>query len=244
VRDEAHVGLVDAHAERDRRDHDHSVFAEEPLLRAAAHARIEARVVRQCVHAVRRKERGELLGARAGQRVDDARDGGARCIRTLAPDEVEQLLANLELGADAVLDVRTIEARDKMARTAEREPLGDLAMRCLGGGGGERDARHPWPALCEIGEGEVVGAEVVAPLGDAVRLVDGEERDGAAREEPLRRLVVQSLGRDVEQVELAREVGALDCGSLGRLLARVEVRRPHAVAHERIDLVVHQRDER
>ena len=37
VRDEAHVGLVDAHAERDRRDHHDAVVAEEPRLVRRAH---------------------------------------------------------------------------------------------------------------------------------------------------------------------------------------------------------------
>jgi hypothetical protein len=38
VRDEAHIRLVDAHAERDRGDHDHAVLAEEPGLVRRARA--------------------------------------------------------------------------------------------------------------------------------------------------------------------------------------------------------------
>ena len=49
--DESHVGLVDAHAERDRRHHDDTVFAKEALLRAPAHTRVESRVIRQRVDA-------------------------------------------------------------------------------------------------------------------------------------------------------------------------------------------------
>ena len=77
-----------------------------------------------------------------------------------------------------------------------------------------------------------------------MRLVAREERDAAALEEPLDRLGVEALGGDVEQVELAREVGPFDLGALGGQLARVEVGGPHAVAHEGVDLVVHERDER
>ena len=165
-----------------------------------------------------------------------------RC-RALAAHEVEQLLAHLELGADAVLDVGPVEARHEVPGAVEREARGDLAMRGLGGRGGEGDARHVGPALGELGEGEVVGAEVVAPLRDAVRLVDREQGDAAALEEPLGGLGVEPLGCDVEQVELAGQVGALDLGPLGRLLAGVEVGGAHAVAHEGVDLVVHERDE-
>jgi hypothetical protein len=38
MRDEAHVGLVDAHAEGDRRHHDHAVLAQEARLVAARSA--------------------------------------------------------------------------------------------------------------------------------------------------------------------------------------------------------------
>ena len=40
VRDEAHVGLVDAHAERDRRDHHDAVVAEEAVLVAPRASRV------------------------------------------------------------------------------------------------------------------------------------------------------------------------------------------------------------
>ena len=50
---------------------------------------------------------------------------------------------------------------------------------------------------------EVVGAEVVAPFRDAVRLVDREERDLDARELRDEALVVEALRRDVEQAQLA-----------------------------------------
>ena len=169
-------------------------------------------------------------------------DPVVRC-RALAAHEVEQLPAHLELGADAVLDVGPVEARHEVPGAVEREARRDLAMRGLGGRGGEGDARHVGPALGELGEGEVVGAEVVAPLRHAVRLVDREQGDAAALEEPLGGLGVEPLGGDVEQVELAGQVGAFDLGPLGRLLAGVQVGGAHAVAHEGVDLVVHERDE-
>ena len=47
VGDEAHVGLVDAHAEGDGRDHDDAVLAQEALLVALARLRVEPGVVGQ-----------------------------------------------------------------------------------------------------------------------------------------------------------------------------------------------------
>ena len=54
VDDEAHVGLVDAHAEGDGRDHHHTVLAEEDILVVAAHRLVEAGMVGQRAMALRR----------------------------------------------------------------------------------------------------------------------------------------------------------------------------------------------
>src|SRR3954463_10059067 len=53
---------------------------------------------------------------------------------------------------------------------AEPQPGRDLRVRGRGGGRGQRDPRHVGPALVQRGQREVVGPEVVPPLGDAVRL--------------------------------------------------------------------------
>ncbi len=76
------------------------------------------------------------------------------------------------------------------------------------GGRGERDARHAGKALAQHGELQVLGPEVVAPLRDAMRLVDGEQRQRHCIEQRQAALGQQPLGRDVEQVELARRAPA------------------------------------
>jgi len=75
-----------------------------------------------------------------------------------------------------------------------------------------------------------------------VRLVDGEQRDRGRVEEALRN--GQALRCEVEHVELAREQPALDVAALVERLGGVEEGRAHAQLLERIDLVVHERDER
>ena len=65
----------------------------------------------------------------------------------------------------------------------------------------------------------------------------------AALQQGAGRGVREPLGGDVDEVELAREVGALDGGALLRRLGRVQVRGAHAVGDEGVDLVVHQGDE-
>ena len=72
VRDEPDIGLVDAHAERDRRDHHDAVVAQEPGLIGRAHRRVEPRVVRQRVDALRAQILRRLLDGLAAERIDDA----------------------------------------------------------------------------------------------------------------------------------------------------------------------------
>ncbi len=90
----------------------------------------------------------------------------------------------------------------------------------------------------------VFGTEVVAPLGDAVRLVDGEQRQLRAREQRQRPLLQQPLGRDIEDIEAARGDAAFERRLLAIVERRVEERGPDADLGQRLHLVLHQRDQR
>ena len=124
VRHEAHVGLVDAHAERDGGDHHDAVLAEEPGLVRGAYRRVETRVIRQRIDALGPEEVGGLLDGLAAERIDDARRP-----RGLRADERQQLPPRVDLRLDAVLDVRPVEARDEVLRLGQPQSLGDLAVR-------------------------------------------------------------------------------------------------------------------
>ena len=236
--DEAHVRLVDAHAERDRRDHDDTVLSEEARLVAGPHPGIQPRVIREGVDALRAQVLGRLLDRLAAERIDDARRPGR-----LGTDELQQLTTRIDLRLDAVLDVRAVEARHEVPRLGEVQPLGDLLVRRTRRGRGERHARNARKALREVAERKVVGTEVVTPLADAVRLVDRDHAQRTALQERRGRRGAQSLGCDVEQVEIAGEVGLLDARALCGGLGRVQVRGVDAVGDERVDLIVHEGDE-
>jgi hypothetical protein len=76
VGDETHVGLVDAHAERDRGDHDQAVLPQETSLIRGSGVPVEPGVVRQCVDPIAHQELGDFLHRRAGEAVDDSRVAG------------------------------------------------------------------------------------------------------------------------------------------------------------------------
>ena len=213
VGDEAHVGLVDAHAERDRGDHEQAIIAEEPCLVGPPGGRVEARVVGEGLDPAAHQELRGRLDRRPGQAVDDARAAGV-----LGLDQPEQLPPRLVLRNDAVLDIWAVEARDEMPRPGEVQPLRDLGARRVRRRRRERDARHRRPALVQRGQLQVVGPEVVSPLGHAVRLVDGEQRDRAAVQQPQRGLGAQPLWCQVEQVEPPGDEVGLDLTPLARCL--------------------------
>ena len=101
---------------------------------------------------------------------------------------------------DDIGEVRPIEPGGDAHRVAQPEPDQDVA-----GDAGRRGLRLQSEQLARperprrLRQLEVVGPEVVAPLGDAVRLVDHEHADADAGEgldEPGRG---EALGRDVQQ---------------------------------------------
>ena len=72
MRHEAHVRLVDAHAERDSGDDHDAVLVDEAILVARPDAGIEAGMVGQCRDAGTNKRRRGILDLGARQAVDDA----------------------------------------------------------------------------------------------------------------------------------------------------------------------------
>ena len=88
----------------------------------------------------------------------------------------------------------------------------------------------------------IVGAEVVAPFADAMRLVDREQGDLGLLEQLREAFAAGAFGGDVEQVELAVAQRVADGA---RILAEAGQRGgadPERLG--RADLVVHQRDQR
>ena len=93
-------------------------------------------------------------------------------------------------------------------------------------------------------QAQIFGAEIMAPLRDAMGLVDRDEID-AILAEPLQRLVArQALGRDIEQAQraiLQRGVNALAFGRVGGGIQRGGGNAEFAQLR---DLIAHQRDQR
>ena len=137
-----------------------------------------------------------------------------------------------------------MEAGDEDLRRLHLQRAQDVVARARIRGRGQRDARHAGELFGQAGQLAVLRAELVAPLRDAMRLVDREQRELQARQ-PLQRAVAQQpLGRDVQQIELLLDQVARDAARLGGIEIGMQRAGGHAELAQRRHLVVHQRDQR
>src|SRR4051794_6551477 len=236
VVDVAHVGLVDAHAERDRRDDDVAIRGSPPFLHLDTSLGAHARVVR----ARAGQEIGDALRRALQRDVDDRRAG-----RTLAQPVDEQPIAIRRANRPREQrQVRPVEPGHDRVALLDPEACADVGHDRGRRRRGEREHALGAELAPTRGELQVVGPEVVAPLGDAVRLVDREQRDLRLAEPREETLVVEALRRDVQQPELTATQAVGDIARLGGVQARVEPRRIDALTGKQVDLILHQRDQR
>jgi hypothetical protein len=109
-----------------------------------------------------------------------------RCPRPLAglPSEGAQAGAFGSRGAASMRMFGPVEAAAEDRVIGQAELGADVLDRARVGGRGQRQARHARKRSDSTPEAAVFGPEVVAPLADAMRLVDREERDGSGRAGP------------------------------------------------------------
>ena len=211
-------------------------------------ARLDLAAVGLGRDAVRRQPAGHEVGVALGERVDDP---GALELRQPGrePGEPVGLGGQLDdLQPQAGAPERPAVRAQRRGRPAARAELlldvGDHAVVRRRRRAQHRDAVGQ--PLEHLRQPAVVRAEVVAPVGDAVRLVDDQQPDplGEQRQHRVAELrVVEPLRADEQQVD--RVVGE----QRADLVPRVAVRRVDRVRADpeplrRGDLVAHQREQR
>ena len=158
-------------------------------------------------------------------------------------DEVEQLRSRRGFRLDPVGDVGSVEARDEVLGILEVESFGEFGVGGRSGRGRQCDARDIRESFGQDAESQIVAAEVMSPLGHAVGFVDGEQGDLCLLEQSHRPRQDETLGREVEQVDLSGEQLLFDLLGGLEIEGRVEIGRPHAEVLQRRDLIGHERNE-
>ena len=91
---------------------------------------------------------------------------------------------------------------------------------------------------------QIIRTEVVAPLGNTVRLVHHQQRDLHAVQEITETLVLQTLHGNHQDLEFARSRTGHDIIGLITALGRIDTARRNAMALQKTQLVLHQRQQR
>jgi hypothetical protein len=191
-------------------------------------------------HAVGVERRADLLDTLARAAVDD-HDAVARQVVGDRGAERGGLVGRL---LHLPRQVRPVEPFDEPLQPLQPELRDDILLHVRRRRRGQRDDGGTADRLDRFLQPEVARAEIVAPLRDAVRLVDGEEGDVDAGHHLQELRALEALRRDVEEA-------VLPCAQIGDPLPRLaEVERrvdgggADVARVERVDLILHQRDER
>ena len=243
VNDGTHIGLVDAHAKGDRRHQYRHIVANEALLILTALLVGQTCVIGESANAVVLQQAGEFVDVAPRLTVDDHGLLGS------GAQQIEQFTVRAPmLAPHLVRKVGPVEAGYMNVRLPQPELLQDVDAHTLGRGGGQRQHWRLRVALAQGAKLAVLGPEVVAPLADAVGLVNGQQREA----DMLRHLIEkgekvaaqQTLGGDVEQSDPPREHSLFALGTLVGAECAIEKGGGDAVGAQPIDLVLHQRDQR
>ena len=166
----------------------------------------------------------------------------------LVADEAQQLLARVVLLDDGVADVGAVETADELARLLQLQAFDDVGTCQRIGRGGQGHAGHAWVTLVQHRQGSVFGAEIMPPLADAMRFVNGKQRhlpalgQGIELRQEARR--GDALRCRVQQREFTAQQALLHCGGFHAAEAGVQKGGFHAGFVQGAHLVVHQGDQR
>src|SRR6185437_3192431 len=137
----------------------------------------------------------------AGRRVDDRQ----ALVHAQQMDE-RVVLVGVSAGWHyRIGEIRAVEPGDDRRRRVKLELGDDVLADVRRRRGGERDRRRPTERFAHLRDTQITRPEIVAPLADAVRLVDGEQRDAGVAEPLGGRARVEAFGRDVEQLDVAAD---------------------------------------
>ncbi len=236
--DVAHVRLVDSHAEGDRRHHHDARPVQKRILVGVADAGIETGMIGQRVDALGRQLFRQPFDALARRAIDDAG------LALVAADEVHDLSRRIVLAHEGEMQVRPVEGAHEDPRLGAEEFRHDLVAGAGIGAGGDRDDRRIAERGGRRAQVHVFRPKVMAPLRDAMRLVDGEPVDAGLAQPVERPGFEQPLRRNVEQPHRPRFERRFDDGIVGVGVARVQGAGDDAAIGELTHLIAHQGDQR
>ena len=194
---EAHVRLVDPHAEGNRRDHHHIFAGQKRCLIARPHRRVQPRMIGQHRPTVFPVERcRQLFGQRTRLDVDDARPRvGLHDIHDLALHPIARL--------HRIADIGPVETGHNQPIIRQAELSQDVTARMTIRRGRQGQPGNVRKGIQQRAEQPVIAPEIMAPFGHTMRLVYREQTYLRAVEQVAEAFTTGPFGRDIEQIEIA-----------------------------------------
>ena len=239
MHDVAHVRLVNSHAESVGGDDDLSIFVNPGALVSHALICIKTSMIPNGRNALRRKRFLHLLDVLTRVAVHDA---GSPRMRLNERNDLDELFRGLCM-FDGKGKIRPIKPRDQLVRIAQPQQTDYITPDTLGRRSGKR--HHGWTARQlrdEIAYRQIRRTEILTPLRNAMRLVNGKQGDGRARCERKKPRIIQSLGRNVEQIDFPRQRRFQNRRLLERRKRRIQARGANARFGQTAHLIAHKRD--
>ncbi len=162
---------------------------------------LHAGVIGQRLDAVAAQKFGQFLGLAPRGAIDDA------ALAAMLFDEIQQSACGRRPWPHRQPQIGPVEAVHENRRLAAEKLCQNIGARRGIGRRGEGDRLHAAERRLHLAERRIFGTEVVAPLRNAMRLVDRQQRDLGALEQIERVGLHQPLRRDINETQFAARDG-------------------------------------
>ena len=216
----ADVGLVDAHAKRDRGDDRVGAASHEGILCLVPLLVRQAGMVGERLKSTLSQVARHLFGGLLQCHIDDR---GLPPLKQPARQHPKPIAGRA--GGDPVAEIRPQERILHMVRRIDIKRPTDVGRDRRRRRRRQRQHGTDAELLCHMRQPQVFRAEVMPPLRNTVGLIHCHHRDPGPREPRDELLAQEPLGRNVEQLERAAPDAVIHARRLGGGERRVEPRR-------------------
>ena len=237
--DVGHVRLIDSHSERVRSDHYILAIVNEILLIPHALTVVESRVIARCGETVFIQKIAYFFNVSSRLAVNDS------AFIVPLTDKVDQRILLPTRRMHLKIQIRSVKARDYTERRTKRELFGNIVAHELGC---RRGKRRNHGTVRQGGNKsrnfQIARSEIVAPLRNAMCLIDRDHSDIKTACEIAKALRFKPLGGDIHDLIHPRAQVIINLQKLIISQRAVDISGGYVRALERHDLILHQGDQR
>ena len=165
---QSHVGAIDSHAKGNRCHHDIDCFSGKGFLRFSSLHGGQSRVVGAGQNSLSGKSGRELFGFAARDAIND------RSLASVSPEDLKRLSDAVGARHDTVAEVGSIERAQQHLGIAQVELRHDVISHSRCGGGGKGVEARGRKSRAEHRQLPILWSEVVPPVANAMRLINGK----------------------------------------------------------------------